>query len=77
MATLRQRLDDLEQRSPDRRSVYEMSDQELIVGMGLPPGTSNAEAVAYIVNCRLLSRSPTAGAASAQADTDHNEGSTS
>ncbi len=56
MATLRQRLDGLERSSPERKSVYEMSDEELIVGMGLPRGTTAEEAVAHIREQRMLAR---------------------
>ena len=59
MASLRQRLDGLERVSPDRKSVYEMSDQELIVGMGLSKDATDEEVDAHIRKV-LRSRSPPA-----------------
>ena len=69
MATLRQRLDGLERVSPERKSVYEMSDQQLIVGMGLPRETTVEEAVAHIREKRMLARAtPTVCPAPAPGD---------
>ena len=56
MASLRQRLDDIERKSPERKSVYEMTDEELIVGIGLPRGTTVEDACAHIREERMLAR---------------------
>ena len=43
MAPLRTRLDLLERALPDGRSVYELSDAELNVSVGLPPNPTTDE----------------------------------
>ena len=48
MALLLRRLEHLERESPDRRSVYEMTDAELHVSMGLSPNATDDEINAHI-----------------------------
>jgi hypothetical protein len=69
MATLRTRLDLLERALPDGRSVYELSDAELLVSVVLPPNATIDEIDDYVRKL-LVSR----GAASVVIDSGRRGG---